>query len=472
MLSIFAAAIEAARQVFVKAVREDVSAETFTDLVAVEQALRGASQEFGRELLQAFCDERLEQAKQPEQRPVCERGHRMELNRNSSWTRDSLFGSVQVSDVYAYCRVCGESARPLHAFLGTDFERWSLDAQEVAVDLCADESCERAMHKFGRLFPGVEMDRSTARHFLNMHGERARAFIEEKLRRVAAEGSATSCALEIEVEVDGGMVPVATLEDIEIEPGQEPERTPVRGLIKRKKNCRYEEVRLGVIQLAQGGPRLYAVRPNFELDDLFHDVFALARELGLTERTDVRGIADGAHYIRKRLKKAFDGWCATYRFILDRPHAKEHLAEAAAALEAWRGDPAGVWAKSALDRMERGDAADVVAELKREAERTGDEVLRLAAGYFENNKDSVKYAAYREKKWSTASSEVESANRHVVQVRLKISGAWWDPENVPNILALRMLKANGWWDEYWDDQRARWHHRAAEFRARLTKVAA
>jgi hypothetical protein len=73
---------------------------------------------------------------------------------------------------------------------------------------------------------------------------------------------------------------------------------------------------------------------------------------------------------------------------------------------------------------------------------------------------------YRENGWSTASSEVESSHRHIVQVRLKIPGAWWHPDNVPNILSLRMLKANGWWDEYWKSQRKQWAQRAQGFAAK------
>ena len=61
----------------------------------------------------------------------------------------------------------------------------------------------------------------------------------------------------------------------------------------------------------------------------------------------------------------------------------------------------------------------------------------------ERNHDAVAYSEYRERGWSTASSEVESGHRSVVQVRLKLPGTWWHPDNVPYILALRMVKANG-----------------------------
>ena len=89
--------------------------------------------------------------------------------------------------------------------------------------------------------------------------------------------------------------------------------------------------------------------------------------------------------------------------------------------------------------------------------------LRLEAGYFDRNSDAVAYAEYRSRGWSTASSEIESGHRHLVQVRLKISGAWWHPDHVDDILALRMLKANGWWEEYWTTRRIAWRTRAAGF---------
>jgi hypothetical protein len=114
--------------------------------------------------------------------------------------------------------------------------------------------------------------------------------------------------------------------------------------------------------------------------------------------------------------------------------------------------------------MEAGDARCVVAQLRLAAERGANEPLRLEAEYFARNQDAVAYADYRARGWSTASSEVESGHRSVVQVRVKLSGAWWHPDNVKNILALRMLKANNWWAEYWQHRRQRWREQADELR--------
>lgn len=50
------------------------------------------------------------------------------------------------------------------------------------------------------------------------------------------------------------------------------------------------------------------------------------------------------------------------------------------------------------------------------------------------------------------SGEIESSHRHVIQKRLKISGAWWKVENANALM--RVARANGYWEGYWKGQRA------------------
>ena len=50
--------------------------------------------------------------------------------------------------------------------------------------------------------------------------------------------------------------------------------------------------------------------------------------------------------------------------------------------------------------------------------------------------------------------EIESSHRHVIQKRLKISGAWWKVENANALIQLRVARANGYWEGYWKEQKA------------------
>ncbi|GEM_PF-644000 len=453
-----------ARRRFRVHVGSDESAEEFPDLLTVEQDVGAFVRELGLGLLQDFVDVREEKAKRS--RPSCSCGRRLQLHRRTRWTRKTLLGPLTVHDPYAYCRVCGDSDRPLHAWLGTDRETWSLAVQEAAVDLASDESCGKAVAKLARHHPGVVMDRTAALRMLHDHGKHARGFIDRKLREARELaglpwGRRSDTADELEVEHDCGMIPVATMEPLPVAQGEEPERTPVRGLPKRRRVCRWEEVKAGLVQKPGETTRLYSLRPTSGLDAAFDDLLALACMKGWTETTRTRGIADGAVHIRPRLEETFD--VGDFRFILDRPHCKEHLSAAGEAMAAADDVDARAWADRALADMEAGGAEGVVDELRAAHLTTGDEVLRLEAGYFERNADAVAYADYREHGWSTASSEIESAHRHTVQVRMKLPGAWWHPDGVDDILALRMLKANDWWDEYWNDRRRAWRTRAETF---------
>lgn len=449
---------------------EDIEGLAVPDLLSAEERVVSFVRELGLGLLQVFVDVRAAQAKATRQ--PCSCGAPPSVHRTTEWRRKTLLGPVLVRDPYVHCRVCHGSDRPLHAYLGTDRETWSLDVQEAAVDLASDESCGKAVAKLTRHHPGVEMDRTAALRMLHEHGKFARDFINEKLadaseRAELPSGRSAAGADELEVEFDGGMIPVATLEPIELAEGEQPERTPVRGLLKRRKAARWEEVKAGLVQKPGQVDRLYALRPTGGLEESFKDLFALACMKGWTEQTQVRGLADGALHIRPRMQEVFD--VGNFRFILDRPHCKEHLSEAGAALNLPDDMTVQQWAANALTKLEAGATNDVVAELRDAWEASGtdqasrNDRLRLEAGYFDRNRDAVAYAEYRSHGWSTASSEIESGHRHLVQVRLKISGAWWHPDHVDDILALRMLKANGWWDEYWKTRRTAWRKRAEGF---------
>ena len=395
-----------------------------------------------------------------------------ERHRRSDWERHTPWGPIEIKDDgYYLCRHCtgtGTSARPLHWYLGTDRETWSLLRQEAAVDLATDESCQGAVDKLARHHPGVAMHRSTALRLLHHHGEQARAFVADKLKAAlsdaAQEGQRRQTAVELEVEYDGGMIPVATLEPMPVEPGQEAETTPVRGAPKKRKTCRWEEVKVGLAQKPGEASRIYSVRPTGELDEAFRDLLAIACLQGWGEHTEVRGIADGAHYLRTRMEDTFRA--CPFRCILDRPHAKEHLSDVSKRLESKQliSVSAKQWYATAVRRLKHGDVDKLIGELGHAFDRSQDDDIRKQAEYFERNKDAVSYGDYRDHGGSTASSEVDSAHRHVVQKRLKIPGAWWHPDNVRNILALRMLKANRWWDEYWELQRQQWRTRAQRLR--------
>ncbi len=38
---------------------------------------------------------------------------------------------------------------------------------------------------------------------------------------------------------------------------------------------------------------------------------------------------------------------------------------------------------------------------------------------------------------------------YIIQERLKLPGAWWSPDHIETMLALRLNRANREWEAYW-----------------------
>ena len=74
--------------------------------------------------------------------------------------------------------------------------------------------------------------------------------------------------------------------------------------------------------------------------------------------------------------------------------------------------------------------------------------------YLKRFRDAVNYDYFRAMGLPIGSGEIESAHRYIPQKRLKIPGATWHPDTVNPILALRIVRANGWWDDFWTKQSA------------------
>ena len=82
------------------------------------------------------------------------------------------------------------------------------------------------------------------------------------------------------------------------------------------------------------------------------------------------------------------------------------------------------WVLLDLEGMEPRDAAAA-------------EEIRKFLGYLEENQGRLKYGSLRRKGYPLGSGGIESANKFISHVRLKLSGAWWYVERANLMLALR-----------------------------------
>ena len=101
-----------------------------------------------------------------------------------------------------------------------------------------------------------------------------------------------------------------------------------------------------------------------------------------------------------------------------------------------------------MERIDSGKVSLVLSQLEAHKGRGKKRVLRLIK-YIRRFQDAVHYERFREQGFPIGSGEVESAHRYIPQKRLKIPGACWRPESINPMLALRVVRANGWWDDFW-----------------------
>ncbi len=104
--------------------------------------------------------------------------------------------------------------------------------------------------------------------------------------------------------------------------------------------------------------------------------------------------------------------------------------------------------------MKNNHAPEVLAHLRDyvEAEEVDNDhaPVRACFRYLSNRLPLLDYKGALEKDLPIGSGEIESAHRYVIQQRLKVPGAWWQADNVEPMLALRVVRANGDWDQYWE----------------------
>jgi hypothetical protein len=75
--------------------------------------------------------------------------------------------------------------------------------------------------------------------------------------------------------------------------------------------------------------------------------------------------------------------------------------------------------------------------------------VRACFRYLSNYSNFLDYQAALAAGLPIGSGEIESAHRYVIQKRIKIARAWWKVENLSKMLALRVVRANREWEDYW-----------------------
>jgi len=265
------------------------------------------------------------------------------------------------------------------------------------------------------------------------------------------------------VGVDGVMVGRT---DVQHRKRKSAQKGPVPG--KGKLKHFFHEVKtLVVFEFNQQGE---ALRKTYQATqarvDEFRELVALeAQKRGAQAAEVLVFLGDGAAWVWKTAEEHFPKAIQ----VLDWFHAMEHVWAVGRARFGNKEKELWAWVKAREQELWEGRVEAVSAAIRAVSQKLGTPLERLSEnermkdprwiayrniGYFEENRERMRYPEYRAQNLPLGSGVVESACKHVVANRCKRAGMRWDEEGAENILALRCWDLNGRWDEIWSARNA------------------
>lgn len=175
-------------------------------------------------------------------------------------------------------------------------------------------------------------------------------------------------------------------------------------------------------------------------------VYAEALRRGVARAGRVVVIGDGASWIWNLAAEHLPGAVE----VVDLYHAREHLHALGALVAPALGTEGPAWLAERLAELDRGDVEALLAAaraLTLPGAPAGE--LDKGLGYFETNRERMRYGRFRALGLFVGSGAVEAGCRVIVAQRLKLSGMRWTVRGAAAIVSLRCEEASGRWDRVW-----------------------
>ena len=166
---------------------------------------------------------------------------------------------------------------------------------------------------------------------------------------------------------------------------------------------------------------------------------------GVATAAEVACVADGAEWIQRLI----DFHRPDAVRILDLPHAAEHLSQLGQAVYGEGSAASRAWLAEQVQQLKEQGPVPLLATLGALADAHPLPVVHEHLAYLEKRAAQMHYPAFRAAGWPIGSGIVESANKLLVEGRLKGSGMHWARGHVNPMVALRTVVFNDRWEEAW-----------------------
>jgi hypothetical protein len=342
--------------------------------------------------------------------------------------------AIKLTRTYGTCPECGVGFFPLDEELGLVSGGLTPRGEEVLARLSTWMPFESARELLEEVM-GVRVSKATARRATLQTGEAVLAVCEAEVERLKQElPQAPAGAEKQAISGDGAFVHLVGGEWVEV-------KTLSIGEVTRN---RRGEVCMQHLS--------YCSRLS-DAASFAEAALVETHRRGLERATEVCAVQDGAEW----LQGLVDYHRADAVRILDFAHAAEYVNEIGQAVQAAGGRlPAG-WLQGVLHRLKHQGPVRVLRHLNWLAARYPSSTMQEKLTYLHKREAHMQYPTYQEAGWPIGSGSVESANKLVVEARLKGAGMRWGRQNVNPMLVLRNGVCNRRWQETWTTARAQRH---------------
>jgi hypothetical protein len=177
---------------------------------------------------------------------------------------------------------------------------------------------------------------------------------------------------------------------------------------------------------------------------------------GVENAKAVAAVMDGAEW----LQSFTDYHCPSAVRILDFAHAAEHINQIGEFLHGEHSSESKAWLEQHLHELKHEGPKKILLEFQKlQRQHSQEQVVSGNLAYLKKREAQIQYPSFQAQGWPIGSGIVESANKLVVEARLKGSGMHWHERHVNPMLALRTMICSKRWKQEWTRIEARLRHK-------------
>ena len=359
----------------------------------------------------------------------------------------TIFGQLKIESPYLWNKKLKKGMRPVAELLGITHGKHSVALTRSLADFGAEESFHQASLRFQEHY-GFKVEESKLRREVIKVAELSEKFVEEKLAKSIEEAkiNPNEKTERLLLELDGCHLRTG----VKV-PKNQAGVTKIRKIKKSSRKIDWKETRVAFARPVEDKKQRTFVARMGKYSEIIQQLVGAAYDRGLFSETQIFALADGAIGLKEALENAFP----KLQFILDRPHLKEHLYAGVEAMEFPEKLKHSI-VEALVSLIEVGKVHKVIKKIQNYQGTEAKEIETLA-NYLIRFQDCIHYRKFRNLGLPIGSGEIESAHRYIPQKRLKIPGATWHPLTINPMLALRIIRANDWWSEFWSKYKPQAH---------------